>query len=107
VRSGALGHVVVSDPSEVEVRSLELWDMWQRRTAPRRRCGVWSLGTHGSVGPLLGRGVESGALGHMTALEPSLSREAGSGAAMARGSAWVHALPFVFAISMYVGVPSL
>jgi hypothetical protein len=40
-------------------------------------------------------------------LEPSLSREVGSGAAVAHGSAWTHALPFVLASSLYVGVPSL
>jgi hypothetical protein len=82
-------------------------DTWQRQTAPRQRRGVQSPGTRGSVGPLLGRGVGSRALGHVAALEPSLSREAGSRAAVAHGNVWVHALPFVLAWSMYTGVPGL
>jgi hypothetical protein len=50
--------------------------MWQHRSLPRRRGGARSLG-------------------HMATPEPSLSREAGSGGAVAHGSMWVHALPFV------------
>jgi hypothetical protein len=51
-------------------------DTWQCQTPPRRRGGVRSLG-------------------HMAMLEPSLSREAGSSAAVPPASAWVHVLPFV------------
>jgi hypothetical protein len=53
-------------------------DTWQHRSPPRRRDG-------------------SRALGHVATSEPSVSREVGSGAGVARGSAWAHALPFVLA----------
>jgi hypothetical protein len=43
----------------------------------------------------------------VTASEPSLSREAGAGTAVAHGSVWTHILPFVFAWSMYTRVPDL
>jgi hypothetical protein len=33
----------------------------------------------------------------VVALEPSLTREAGSGTTVARGSVWMHTLSFVFA----------
>jgi hypothetical protein len=39
----------------------------------------------------------SGASTHMAAQEPSLSREVGSSTAVARGSVWMHTLPFVLA----------
>jgi hypothetical protein len=40
-------------------------------------------------------GVQS--LGHVAVPEPSLSRKAGSGVAVSRGSAWAHTLHFVLA----------
>jgi hypothetical protein len=55
-------------------QSLEPLGTWQRRSPPRQRGGVQSLG-------------------HVTAPKPSLSKEAGFGAVVACGSVWVHALP--------------
>jgi hypothetical protein len=72
-------------------------DVWHCRRPPGWRGGVWSLRTRGSAGALLGGGAGSGALGHVTMPEPSLSREAGSRVVVARGSAWAHALPIVLA----------
>jgi hypothetical protein len=51
---------------------------WQRRRPPRQRGGVRSLE-------------------HMVVPEPSLSREVGSGTAVACGSVWTHTLPFFLA----------
>jgi hypothetical protein len=76
--SGADGCMAASEPSRI-VR-------W-----------VWSLRTRDSVRALLGGRVESRALGHVATPEPSLSREVGSRAAVACGSAWAHASPFVLA----------
>jgi hypothetical protein len=56
-------------------RGQEHLGRWQHRSPPKQRGGVWSLG-------------------HMAAPEPSLSRDAGSGAVVPHCSAWVHALPF-------------
>jgi hypothetical protein len=69
--------MTVSDPSWMVKGGLEPLGTWQRRSPPRRRGGVLSLR-------------------HVAASEPSLSREAGSDAAVARGSVWTHILPFVF-----------
>jgi hypothetical protein len=78
-------------------RGPEPQDMWQHRSPPRQRGGVQSLRACGSAGARLGGGAGSRALGQVAALEPSLSREAGFGTAVAFGSVWVHALPFVLA----------
>jgi hypothetical protein len=70
-----MGHVSASEPiSEVGV-------------ARSQRMRV-------STGALLGDEAGSGASGHVIAPEPSLSREEGFGAMVARGSAWAHGLPF-------------
>jgi hypothetical protein len=47
-----------------------------------------------STGALLGDEAGSGASGHVIAPEPSLSREEGFGATVARDSTWAHGLPF-------------
>jgi hypothetical protein len=47
------------------------------------------------MGAPLGGGVGSRALRHVAMPKPSLGREAGSRAAVARGSTWAHALSFV------------
>jgi hypothetical protein len=73
--SGAEGRIAVSDSSWMVRRGPEPLGTWQHRSPPRRRGGVRSLG-------------------HVAASEPSLSKEAGSGAAVARGNAWTHTLPF-------------
>jgi hypothetical protein len=68
VGSDAEGHVVALDPSWMAGRGPEILGMWQLQSPPRQRGGVQSLG-------------------HVAGLEPSLSREAGSGATVARGTA--------------------
>jgi hypothetical protein len=70
--------VAAPEPSWMVRRGSEPQDTWQCRTPPRRKGGVRSLR-------------------HVATSEPSLSREAGSGAVVARGSAWEHTLPFVLA----------
>jgi hypothetical protein len=75
VGSGAEGRVAEPDLSWMVRWGLGPLGMWQHQSPPRRRDGVKRLG-------------------HVAAPEPSLSREAGSGATVARGSAWAHALPF-------------
>jgi hypothetical protein len=67
--------VAASDPSWIVRRGPEPLGMCQRHSPLRRRGGVRSLG-------------------HVATPEFSLSREAGSGAVVARGSAWTHGLPF-------------
>jgi hypothetical protein len=64
-----------------------LRDAWQHQTPPGWRRGSW-------------------ASGHVATTEPSLSREVGSGTAMARGSVWTHTLSFVLTWSMYTGYPA-
>jgi hypothetical protein len=73
--SGAEGCVAASDPFWMVRRGLEPLGTWQRWSPPWRRGRVRSLG-------------------HVVAPEPSLSREAGSDVAVARGNVWAHALPF-------------
>jgi hypothetical protein len=78
VRSDAKGHMAASDPSWMAREGPEPLGMWQRRSPPRKKGGVWSLR-------------------HVAVLEPSLSREVVSGTAVACGSVWAHTLPFVLA----------
>jgi hypothetical protein len=74
--SGTEGRVAASDPSWMVRQGPEPLATWQHWSPPRRRGGVRSLG-------------------HVAALESSLSREVGSSDAVACGSAWTHTLPFV------------
>jgi hypothetical protein len=90
-------HVVAAKPFFISTARGEPWDTCQHRSQPLRRGAVRSLRTHGSARALLGGEAGSGASRHVAMLEPSLSREADSGAAMSCGSVWVHALPFVLA----------
>jgi hypothetical protein len=48
-------------------------DALQRRSPPKQGGGLQSLGTRGSTEALPNGEVGSGATGHVTALEPSLS----------------------------------
>jgi hypothetical protein len=75
----------------------EPWDTCQHRIPTLRRGAVQSRWTRGSVGAILGDEVGYKTLGHVATPEPFLSREASYGATVARGSAWMHALPFVLA----------
>jgi hypothetical protein len=75
-RSSAEGRVVGLDPSWMARGDLEPLGMWRHQSPPRQRGGIQSLG-------------------HVVVPEPSLGREVGSGTMVARGSVWMHALPFV------------
>jgi hypothetical protein len=70
----AEGRMAATDPSWMMRQGPEPLGMWQRQNPPKRRGGVWSLG-------------------HMAVPEPSLRREEGSCATVARGSEWTHTLP--------------
>jgi hypothetical protein len=49
----------------------EPWETWQRRSPPQLGGEIQSHRTCGSTGGQLGRVARSGAIGHMTALEPT------------------------------------
>jgi hypothetical protein len=76
--SDAERRVAAPEPSWMARQGPEPLGTLQCQSPPRRKGGVQSLG-------------------HMEASEPSLSRGAGYGAAVARASAWAYALPFILA----------
>jgi hypothetical protein len=98
---------VSTGPNLSSEAGLVLRDAWQGRIPPGWRGGS-RASRHMAAPELPPRqrgGVQS--LGHMAVPEPSLSREAGFSTAVARGSVWMHTLPFVLARSMYMRVLGL
>jgi hypothetical protein len=74
---GAIRHVAASEPTSVGRRGPELRNTWQRQSLTQQGGEARGHGTCDSTGAHLSKEVRSGAVGHVTALEPTSAGRCG------------------------------